>query len=516
MAVNRKVRKVIGVLWASTKYEKEFGGIQMKQTRKIHFCRKLMLGMFSLVLAAGLGLSVDLFSMVSLAESPAKVTATSANIRKSADPDSEVLAGVKQDDRISIKAQTTGSDGAVWYQVFVDSDQLGFIRSNLVSITDGSTPPTTTETTTTTATGTVNQTTAAPTAQNVSTAPKAVVTEVNPTSATILKPVRVRSDASTSAPILDRVEQGLALTVTGWATDSDGYKWWRVNYTLDGTEVVGFIRSDYVEDINPTEPGSTEPAPEASEPVTPAQPEEPKAWNIQEDGDGWWLIDSFGQYSDDHLTPQRYKITDMFQTVSDNQKAYNSATKTANNLKIVIVILVLLAIALAAVIMILIFKLRELDEAAYFAEAERENIRRRSADRPQRKPAQGPQRPVQGQSQKQGQRPGQGQGQKPGQGQGQKQGQRPGQGQGQRPGQGQGQKPGQGQGQKPGQGQGQRPRPVQNLSEASEPRGSVRPQERGPQPGNQGGSQKTGWKSKNFMNDEEEEFEFLRWDEDEE
>lgn len=496
----------------------------MKQTRKIHFCQKLMLGMFSLVLAAGLGLSVDLFSMVSLAESPAKVTANSANIRKSADPDSEVLAGVKKDDKVSIKAQTKGSDGAVWYQVFVDSEQLGFIRSNLVSITDGSTPPTTTETTTTTATGTVNQTTAPPVAQNVSTAPKAVVTEVNPTSATVLKAVRVRSDASTSAPILATVEAGLALTVTGWATDSDNYKWWRVNYTVDGTEVTGFIRSDYVEDINPTEPGNTEPAPEAPEPVTPAQPEEPKAWNIQEDGDGWWLIDSLGQYSDDHLTPQRYKITDMFKTVSDNQKAYNSAAKTVNNLKIVIVILVLLAIALAAVITILIFKLRDMDEAAYFAEAERENVRRRSADRPQGRPAQGPQRPTQGQGQRpgqgQGQRPGQGQGQRPGQGQGQRpgqgQGQRPVQGQGQRPGQGQDQRPGQGQGQRPVQGQeprpGQRPRPV----EASEPRGQVRPQERSPQPGNQGGSQKAGWKSKNFMNDEEEEFEFLRWDEDEE
>ncbi|MCM1326673.1 MAG: SH3 domain-containing protein [Bacteroidales bacterium] len=498
----------------------------MKQTGKIHFCQKLMLGMLSLVLAAGLWLGVDFFSTVSLAESPAKVTAASANIRKSADPDSEILAGVKKDDNVSIKAQTKGSDGAVWYQVFVDSEQLGFIRSNLVSITDGSTPPTTTETTTNTAAGTVNQTTAAPTAQNVSTAPKAVVTEVNPTSATVLNAVRVRSDASTNSTILARVEAGVSLTVTGWATDSDNYKWWRVTCTVDGTEVTGFIRSDYVEAINPTEPGNEEPTNPAQEPEPVAEPEEPKAWEIQEEGDTWWLIDSFGQYSEDHLTPQRYDIANMFKTVSDNKQAYNDAIKSAKNLKIVVIILVLLIVVLAAFITILIFKLRDMDDSAYFAEVERETARRRSADRPQQRPMQGGgqrpqgqgQRPVQGGGQRpqgQGQRPVQGGGQRP-QGQGQRPvqggGARP-QGQGQRSVQGGGARP-QGQGQRPVQGSGQRPapgrRPAQNPQEASGPRGPVRPQAE-----NQGTGQKPGWKSKNFMDDEEEEFEFLRWDEDE-
>ena len=60
-------------------------------------------------------------------------------------------------DTIEIKSQTTGTDGKVWYEITFNATTTGWIRSDLVEITDGTTPTTsgaadTTTTTTTTTT----------------------------------------------------------------------------------------------------------------------------------------------------------------------------------------------------------------------------------------------------------------------------------------------------------------------------------------------------------------------------
>ena len=97
--------------------------------------------MLALVLVLGAGLFAGDLAIVSHAESAAKVTASSAKIRKSADSSSEVIGSASKDKTISIKSQTKGADGYTWYEVYVDANTLGYIRSDLVSITDGSTPP---------------------------------------------------------------------------------------------------------------------------------------------------------------------------------------------------------------------------------------------------------------------------------------------------------------------------------------------------------------------------------------
>ena len=124
----------------------------MKKTVQRTSKFKVFWGMLALVFVLGAGLFSENLAIVSHAESAAKVTASSAKIRKSADSSSEVIGSAAKDKTISIKSQTKGADGYTWYEVYVDANTLGYIRSDLVNITDGSTPPSSSGTTTTTTT----------------------------------------------------------------------------------------------------------------------------------------------------------------------------------------------------------------------------------------------------------------------------------------------------------------------------------------------------------------------------
>ena len=54
------------------------------------------------------------------AQGTAKVTADSGKIRKTPDTSADVLGSVKENDKLTVIAQTTASDGYTWYKVFVD------------------------------------------------------------------------------------------------------------------------------------------------------------------------------------------------------------------------------------------------------------------------------------------------------------------------------------------------------------------------------------------------------------
>ena len=83
----------------------------MKKTvQRISKC-KVFWGMLALVFVLGAGLFSENLAIVSHAESAAKVTASSAKIRKTADSSSEVIGSAAKDKAISIKSQTKGADG---------------------------------------------------------------------------------------------------------------------------------------------------------------------------------------------------------------------------------------------------------------------------------------------------------------------------------------------------------------------------------------------------------------------
>ena len=479
----------------------------MKKTvQRISKC-KAFWGMLALVLVLGAGLFAGDLAIVSHAESAAKVTASSAKIRKSADSSSEVIGSASKDKTISIKSQTKGADGYTWYEVYVDANTLGYIRSDLVSITDGSTPSSSSGTTTTTTT-----TTTATPAPAVNETP-VEVTAVEPLSATVTggQSVRVRSNASTTSQIVTTAENGMALTVTGQATGTDGKTWYQITFISNSIEVTGFIRSDYVAlsgelqapvEEQPTEEQPVEEQPEDTQTTS-------KDWDTQLQGDAWYLLDMAGQ--------KQYKIEDLFNSIdqiTEINAQFDTDQKKLKSQKAVIIVLVILLVFLAAAVTLLIFKIKDMMDAADFSDAE-ESVRRRRVDRPKTgRPAGQSSRP-QG-SQKvmhevgaerrptgQGQRSVTGQQTRP-------------TGQGARPA-GQGARPVAGQQARPA-GQGARPVAGQQARPAGQGARPVAPQvDRPARPVQNGGNQDPGWKSKNFMSDDDEfEFEFLNWDGDEE
>jgi len=79
--------------------------------------------------------------------------------------------------------------------------------------------------------------------------------------------VNIRTEPSIDAEVVEQVDEGLALTVTGGPEEGGDFTWWQV--TIDGTEgaVEGWVAADFIELAN---------APEATEEPT-EEPEEPAA-----------------------------------------------------------------------------------------------------------------------------------------------------------------------------------------------------------------------------------------------
>ena len=472
---------------------------KMKDLFKLQAIRSLKVMVFTLALVFSIGLFADGLSIVSHAESAGRITSASgANARKSASTSSEVVASYKQNEVISIRSQIQATDGYIWYEIHVDDQKIGYVRSDLVEITDGSTPPTSAQ---------VAPSTPAPSGGGaVSVEIPNDLVQLNPVSATVANGgsggVRIRSKVSTKGQIITSVQNGAALTVTGQAAsqDGDGKTWYYVNFISDGTQVTGFIRSDFVklsEDPTPyTEPTEEPDVPDETPPVetTPAQPETTQDYGLLYQ-DGAWKLAVYNTEN-----PGTYDIDQLLRMVASNQETYEDMQSSIKGQKVAIVILVILLVAAAGAVGFLLYKIKDMMDSAYFNEVERDTLRRRSAQG-----GQGAMRNVgpEKRGPNQGQRPaGAPQGQRPA---GAPQGQRPtGAPQGQRPaGAPQGQRPAGGpQGQRPaGAPQGQRP--------AGAPQGQ--------RPAGSPDQKQDGAKSqpKNFMADDDEfEFEFLNYEDD--
>ena len=489
----------------------------MKKTVQKTSKFKAFWGMLALVLVLGAGLFSEDLAIVSHAESAAKVTASSAKIRKSADSSSEVVGSATKDKTISIKSQTQGADGYTWYEVYVDANTLGYIRSDLVSITDGSTPPSSSNTTS--AATTTNTATQAPAANET----PVEVMAVEPMSATVTggQSVRVRSNASTTSQIVSTAENGTALTVTGQATGTDGNTWYQVSFISNNTEVTGFIRSDYVALSGELQaPSAEQPAEEQPSEEQPAdETQTSKDWDTQLQGDAWYLLDMVGQ--------KQYKIDDLFSSIdqiTEINAQFETNQKKITSQKVVIIILVIILVALAAAVTLLIFKIKDMNDAAYFSDVEEETERRR-VDRPQGGRTQGG-RPQGGRPAPQGSRPKNTQKVMQDVGEERRPASRPA-GQGTRPASKPAARPVSQTARPAGQAArtaaqaerpvGQQGRPVKPAApQGGRPAPQVdRPVSRPARPVQNGGEQDPGWKSKNFMSDDDEfEFEFLNWDND--
>ena len=462
---------------------------------------------------------VFMIKITSLAASTGKITGNGVNVRAEASTSSEAVGTLQKNDTITINGQVTGADGKIWYQISLNGG-IGYVRSDLATVTDGSTPDTIGGDGTVTEGGVPS------------------IERCNPIDGTVTsdQACRVRQDASTASTILGSAPSGTGVTIKGSKVGaSDSMTWYYVDVPQDdGTTITGFIRSTFITpsgDLTPLTPEVPEtPAePEPTEPEPEPEPVVQKDYDTQLQGEDWYLLD----YKANDGAGLQYKITELF----DKTKEVTALKSKNKKLVIGLVIAIILAVAGLGAAAFFFLKLRDAKDKAAFADAEKERRARIAGSRPAQggarpAPGQGTARPVQGQPGQRpagpngrppqgGQRPMPGpNGARPAQG-----GQRPMPGpNGARPAQG-GQRPtGQG-GARPVQGQpGQRPagpngaRPVQGQG-GQRPAGpnGARPAQPGPngrpapRPVQNGGSNPRG--SKPVSDDTDEfEFGFLNWE----
>ena len=330
----------------------------MRKTKETGFQLKAVV--LAAVTMIAVVLMMGMMTIISHAEE-GRVTASSVKIRESADTNSEMLSGALQGDILPITGEVTGADGKVWYQVTFEGNRTGYIRSDLMEKVSNS--------------GSGNT-------SNAST-PASGVVAVTPVSATVSgEQVRVRSDASTSGSIVTTVKRDVVLTITGTATDSEGKTWYQVSFNDASGQVTGFVRQDFVKvegEIVPADQVTTEPeAPSENvptEPETPATDPQPvhKDFETQLNDDGWYLLD--------YTTGEMYLIEDLFDVAERNQELYEQSQAKLKSMKTIMIILVFVVILLALAATLLFFKIRDMMDAAYFEEVEKETIRNRQSQK---------------------------------------------------------------------------------------------------------------------------------------
>ncbi len=323
-------------------------------------------------------------SVVGLAAGTAKVVASSGKIRKSADTGSETLASVKKGDKLDVIASKTADDGYTWYKVYVDDEETGYIRADLVTVDGTISAERTSEkkeekkeennnTTTTSESGgnkTVvgsNNSTTTEKKEETKTETKTEVAVVNVSetdvaTAKATADVRVRKGAGTNYDVAGSAKNGTEVTVSGVAADSEGKNWYQVSFNEGNKTVNGFIREDFLEVLTRAEeePVEEEPAEETSKEEEPVVENQDYYLKYMQNDTGemdWYLFDNI-QGNSQSLTT----ILDVIEQVENKEL---KETKQLSTMRIIVIALAVAVFVLIVVVTILIFKLRDAYEYEY-------------------------------------------------------------------------------------------------------------------------------------------------------
>ena len=318
------------------------------------------------LLIAVLFVEAALFQQTALvvnAQGKATVTASSGKIRESADTGSEVLASVKKGDKLDVLAQTTDDDGYTWYKVYVNGEDTGYVRADLVGDVSGTIK-------TESASDSSEKKEDDKEENSVKKEDEPVKQEVqfvqvNESTASAGKvigaaSVNVRENPSTGANVAGKAEEGTEVAISGEAVDSAGKIWYQVSFG----NTTGFIRSDYIEVLQSVEDVEEENAEASTEEVIEEPVEEVvnKEYEViyetnAEGVEEWFLYD--------HNRGTKQSLEDLLAVVRQTQDKEQSAVSQLKTFKILVVVMVALILALIIVVTILAFKLRDAYEYEY-------------------------------------------------------------------------------------------------------------------------------------------------------
>lgn len=299
------------------------------------------------------------------------ITGSSVKVRQEAGTTATVVASVKKGDTVDVIDAVTASDGTTWYKINVNANTKGFIRSDFVQLAGGASAPTTpTDITTPPATETITT----------------QVTAMQSQSGTVTNDdVRVRKQASTSTDVVTTVSKGTVITLTGTATGTDNKQWYQVSFISNGSEVIGFIRSDFISlgssVTTPTTPetpatGTTE-TPATGTGETPADRTEgtdgttgtdentddtPTTPNSSDDYEAVYTTDENGEYVwylYDRVEGVRYKVSSLLNLETEANDSLENQDSTILKLKIAVIVLIFVIVAIIFGVTIYIFRTRD-------------------------------------------------------------------------------------------------------------------------------------------------------------
>ena len=146
-----------------------------------------------------------------------------AAVRSYASTNGDIRSKLNKGTAVSLITSKKGDDGQTWYKVSytVDGYQMsGYIRGDLLMDQ--------------------NPNSDSGSSSTGSSSGSATTVTIRPSV------VNIRSYASTGADIRSKLSAGTTATVVSEKTGSDGKKWYKISYQLNGTTMEGYIRSDLV------------------------------------------------------------------------------------------------------------------------------------------------------------------------------------------------------------------------------------------------------------------------------
>ena len=298
--------------------------------------------------------------IVSLAEATGTVLPNSVNIRKQPDQESAVIGSSTVGKEISIRGKVDVS-GITWYQVYVDSNTMGYVRADMIEKKgDGDIPTVSVSTE-----GQEAQASEGAEADAQESAGSGVGAQesMDLQYGSTKVQAKVRPDPSTSNNPVDSLTPGTQVVVSGKSEGSDSKTWYFVTFTSsNGSEKTGYIRSDLLElgELLPVEEEpEEEPAEESEEPA--AAPRNDYELKIETSSDGeeaWYIYDN--------VTGQKQKLVPLLESSYSQTLDDTDDTKAIVKQRIVIVVLAVLLAILVIVAVIMAFKLRD----AYYEDYE--------------------------------------------------------------------------------------------------------------------------------------------------
>lgn len=231
---------------------------------------------------------------------------------------------------VVVNNQLEGSDGATWYQILMENGTvLGYVPANTITISSGSSA-----TNGSTSTGTTNNES---TGTDTTTTMQTVTKTKKVGKVTANNAIRMREQATTSSEQIASMLPNDTFDVLSEVTAADGYVWYEAEFDDKGTLKKGYVRSDlvkveemtYEEQIPADIPASTTPS-------NPADTDAPYSITSQVNEEGttvWYLMNN--------QTGEAKEITSLLTT--QQAKAGSGVYKV-----IVVVLLILLILAAAA------------------------------------------------------------------------------------------------------------------------------------------------------------------------